>query len=230
MLAKKSQGRRLSFILGFSAGVMLYMALSEILPEASAGLWRSLGRRGEALALLIFLAGLMLPACFACLPPSFSGAGARRSGLSLALALALHNAPEGFALFTVALADPLSGIAVAGAVILHNIPLGMALAAAVQLDGGSRGKALAYALITGLTGPLGAAAGGAMAWVFEHMLIESTTAVGIPLSFAAGVMLAVALDELLPSARERGGRRLVLAGAAAGMGCAALSLLILRGV
>jgi len=64
----------------------------------------------------------------------------RRMGLFTALAIAIHNFPEGVATFLAALEDPRTGVAIALAVALHNIPEGVSVSVPIFYATGSRGR------------------------------------------------------------------------------------------
>lgn len=145
-----------------------------------------------------------------------------RTGTVTAIALALHNVPEGFATFVAALQSPEIAIPVVAAITLHNIPEGLAVAVPIRRATGSRAKAFWLATMTGLAEPVGA--------VIGYLLLAPLLggeAMGAILAGVAGVMVFVSLDELLPAAEETGEHHTVIYSLIAGMAVMALTLLVL---
>lgn len=147
----------------------------------------------------------------------------KRTGMFTAIAIAIHNFPEGMATFTAALADPSLGIAIAIAIAIHNIPEGIAVAVPIYYATGSRKKAFAHSFLSGLAEPLGALLGFTLLRPFF-----SPALMGILFGVVAGIMVFISLDELLPSAEEYGEHHLSIYGLIAGMAIMAVSLLVLR--
>ena len=79
-----------------------------------------------------------------------------RMGLFTALAIGIHNFPEGLATFLAALQDPHLGVAIAVAIALHNIPEGISVSVPIFYATGNRKKAFVYSLLSGLAEPVGA--------------------------------------------------------------------------
>ncbi|MEE1652064.1 zinc transporter ZupT [Brachybacterium sp. J144] len=145
-----------------------------------------------------------------------------RTGTVTALALALHNVPEGFATFVAALQAPEIAIPVVAAIALHNIPEGLAVAVPVRRATGSRSKAFWLATLSGLAEPVGALVGFLLLAPFL-----SGGAMGAILAGVAGVMVFVSLDELLPAAEETGEHHTVIYSLIVGMAVMAATLLVL---
>lgn len=145
-----------------------------------------------------------------------------RMGLLTALAIAIHNFPEGFATFMTALADPSLAIPIAVAIALHNIPEGIAVAVPVYQATGSRGKALGLAFASGVAEPVGALLGFAL---LAPLL--TGTLFGLIFAAVAGIMVFISLDKLLPTAEKYGGHHLSIYGVVGGMAVMALSLVLL---
>ena len=146
----------------------------------------------------------------------------RRMGIVTALAIAVHNFPEGIATFISALDSAKVGIAVAAAVAVHNIPEGIAVSVPIYFSTGSRKKAFWYSFASGLAEPVGA--------VFAYLLLMPfLTPVLMECTFAvvAGIMVYISLDELLPAAHQYGHSHLAIYGLVAGMAVMALSLILL---
>lgn len=153
-----------------------------------------------------------------------------RMGLFTALAIAIHNFPEGLVTFLSALEDPNLGVAIAVAIALHNIPEGISVSVPIFYATGSRRKAFVYSLLSGLAEPLGAAIGYlALRWLAggEDGAIPSQV-MGVLFGGVAGIMVYISLDELLPASRAYGKGHDSLLGLVAGMFVMALSLLLMQ--
>lgn len=142
-------------------------------------------------------------------------------GLFTALAIAIHNFPEGLATFVSALKDTKLGIAIAIAIAIHNIPEGVAVSIPVFYATGSRKKAFVYSFLSGLAEPVGALIGYAIVFSFFNDIVF-----GVLFASVAGIMVFISLDELLPAAREYGRPHWAAYGLVAGMAVMALSLLL----
>lgn len=231
----------LSVSLGFSAGVMIYVSFVELFPEALHSISGSYGEKnGGWITLAGFFGGIAFIGIIDRLIPSgenpheikkveLMGAKSRerpnklmRVGLFTALAIAIHNFPEGMASFTATLVDPSLGIAIAIAVAIHNIPEGIAVSIPIFYATGNKKKAFWYSFLSGLAEPIGALA----VWMIL-MPFMSETLMGIIFSMIAGIMVFISLDELLPAAEEYGEHHLSIYGLIAGMGVMAASLMIL---
>jgi ZIP family zinc transporter len=145
----------------------------------------------------------------------------RRTGVFTALAIAIHNFPEGLATFASALVNPHLGVAIAVAVAIHNIPEGVAVSVPIFYATGSRGKAFIYSFASGLAEPV-----GAMVGYLVLMPFLSDRLFGLLFAGVAGIMVFISFDELLPAAEEYGEHHLSLYGLIGGMVVMALSLLL----
>ena len=152
-----------------------------------------------------------------------------RMGLFTALAIAIHNFPEGLATFLAALQDPGLGVAIAIAIALHNIPEGISVSVPIYYATGSRRKALFYSLLSGLSEPVGAG----IAYLGLRLLVGTGNGVipsqvmGILFGGVAGIMVYISLDELLPTSRAYGKGHDSLLGLIGGMVVMAVSLLLM---
>lgn len=142
-----------------------------------------------------------------------------RTGLFTALAIAIHNFPEGLATFISALQEPSIAIPIVVAIAIHNIPEGLAVSVPIYYATGSKKKALFYSFASGLSEPLGALIGYAILMPFMSDMVF-----GIVFALVAGIMVFISIDELLPSARAYGEHHLCIYGLVAGMAVMALSL------
>jgi zinc transporter, ZIP family len=150
-----------------------------------------------------------------------------RMGLFTALAITIHNFPEGLATFLAALHDPSIGLAIAIAVALHNIPEGISVSVPIYYATGSRKKALLYSFLSGLAEPLGAGFAYLLLLVFVGDNGIPPQMMGILFGAIAGIMVYISLDELLPTSRAYGKGHDSIYGLVAGMLVMALSLLLM---
>ncbi len=144
-----------------------------------------------------------------------------RMGVFTALAIAVHNFPEGLATFVSALQDPSIAIPIVAAIAIHNIPEGIAVSVPIYQATGSRKKAFFYSFISGLAEPVGALIG----WLIL-MPVMNDVVFGIIFAGVAGIMVFISVDELLPAAREYGEHHISIYGLIAGMMVMAVSLLL----
>lgn len=153
-----------------------------------------------------------------------------RMGLFTALAIGIHNFPEGLATFLAALQNPGLGIAIALAIALHNIPEGISVSVPIFYATGNRKKAFAYSMLSGLAEPVGAG----IAYLVLLLFLGGDGAVippqlmGVLFGGVAGIMVYISLDELLPTSRAYGKGHDSLYGLVAGMVVMALSLLLMQ--
>jgi len=122
----------------------------------------------------------------------------QRMGLNTAAAIAIHNFPEGLATFVATLAEPSVGATLAIAIGIHNIPEGLCVALPIYYATGNRWKGFLWALLSGISEPIGAFIG----WC----IIKSTGAdmslvvYGVLFGLVAGMMIMIVILELLPTA------------------------------
>ena len=239
LFGSRFQPRLLSLALSFSAGVMLFVSFVEIYPKARQAMTAALGAQaGHGATLLAFFAGI---AAFALLDrllpehalqsdalastrpvPPGSSAALLRTGLFTALAIAIHNFPEGLATFVAAIASPRLGLGIAIAIAIHNIPEGLAIAVPIQQATGSRLQAMGLSFASGLAEPIGALVGyGLLRQLFNEVVF------GCIFASVAGMMVYLCFDELLPSARSHGAHGLMMAGVVSGMAVMGLSLVLI---
>jgi len=144
-----------------------------------------------------------------------------RMGMFSALAIGIHNFPEGLATFVAALKDPSLGVPIAVAIAIHNIPEGIAVSVPIYFATGNKKKAFFYSFLSGLAEPVGALVGYMILMPFL-----SDTVFGIIFAGIAGIMVFISLDELLPAAQKYGEHHLSIYGLISGMGVMAISLLL----
>jgi ZIP family zinc transporter len=243
--SKKINEKFLAAALGFSAGVMIYVSLIEMFAEAKASLENLYGpARGFTYTTLAFFTGMALIAIIDKLVPSAKNphevqdlvelekmeadeknkkSELYRTGLLTALAIAIHNFPEGFANFIGALEDPSLGISIGIAIAIHNIPEGISVSVPIYYATGNKKRAIGYSFLSGLSEPLGALV---CYFILSTFITESMF--GLAFALIAGIMVFISLDELLPTAEKYGEHHIVIYGLIAGMGVMALSLLVLH--
>ena len=145
-----------------------------------------------------------------------------RSGILTAIALAIHNFPEGLAMGVAVQESAQYGVVLMAAIALHNIPEGVAVAAPIQAGNGGRFKATMIAMLTGLTEPLGA--------LFALLVLGSFLTpfmVGCSLAFVGGIMTVVSYRELIPQALAQNRPKHMIVGALFGAAVMQTSLLLL---
>ena len=228
----------LALTMGFSGGVMIYVSFVELLPQACLALTDDFGRvKGTWWGVGAFFGGLILMAAIDRLVPEAGNPHEphtveemtmdqgnpklMRMGVLTALAIGIHNFPEGLATFMTAISDPVLGVSITVAIALHNLPEGIAVSVPIFYATGSRKKAFWLSFLSGLSEPVGAVLGFALLRPFFNQ-----TVLGLTLGAVAGVMVFISLDELLPTAREYSQGHMSLYGLIAGMALMALSLLI----
>lgn len=220
----------LSISLGFSAGVMIYVSMIEIFADAKETLTSELGNLGYPFTVLAFFAGMLIIAIIDKLVPSEENpheihnekTKLKRLGVFTALAIGIHNFPEGMATFVSALQDPAIAFPIVVAIALHNIPEGIAVSIPIYHATGSRKKAFLYSFASGLAEPIGALIG----WLVLAPIMNDAI-YGILFAGVAGIMVFISFDELLPAAREYGEHHLSIYGLVGGMVFMAISLLLL---
>jgi ZIP family zinc transporter len=221
----------LSVSLGFSAGVMIYISFMELLASSMETL-------GQLPGLIAFFIGI---ACIGLIdllipeaenPHEYKGLedtstrrtdeSLMRTGVLTALAIGIHNFPEGLATFGTALSDVRLGLFIAVAIAIHNIPEGISVSMPIFYATNSKGKAFFYSFLSGVAEPLGAIVGYLILMPFL-----SENLIAYLLAFVAGIMIYISVDELLPMAHRYGHEHTVLAGIVSGMFVMAFSLLLL---
>lgn len=252
LFKKKISSNFLAGALGLSAGVMIFISLAELFPEAQAMISDIGLPHGEAFVLIAFFVGMGIitlidftipeyenpheasglslsdkTAAVGVLEHTGNEKALHRLGLLSALAIAVHNFPEGIATFIGALNDPEMGAGITFAISIHNIPEGIAVAIPIYYATKSKGKALLYATLSGLSEVVGAALCLAITAIFGIELTGGSPAFPLVLSAVAGIMIYISLDELLPTAEKYGKHHIAIAGVVGGMALMGISLLIM---
>ena len=253
LFKKKLSSNTLAASLGLSAGVMVFISLAELFPEAQKEI-ASLGsiKYGEAWTLLAFFAGMGIIMLIDFLVPDYenpheasglsletktaatgmldqagNAKALHRLGLMSAMAIAIHNFPEGIATFIGALNDPQMGAGITFAIAIHNIPEGIAVAIPIYYATKSKGKALLYATLSGFSELIGALICIAVTAIFGVELSAGGPVFPLILAAVSGIMIYISLDELLPTAEKYGKHHVAIAGVVGGMAIMGVSLLIM---
>jgi len=145
-----------------------------------------------------------------------------RTGLFTALAIGIHNFPEGLATFGTALGNIRLGIVIAIAIAIHNIPEGISVSIPIFYATKSKKKAFIYSFLSGLAEPIGAIVGYFILLPFLSDIVLVSL-----LAFVAGIMIYIAIDELLPMAHQYGHSHTVISGVILGMVVMAISIILL---
>jgi len=258
---KKPKAEYLSFTLGLSGGVMVYVSFVELFPQAIEKISLSLGDLfGELWGVGFFFIGITCMFLIDQFIPEVENphhivvmmedsAGTQqtggvtehnhdanttltdtakkdlmKTGLVTALAIAIHNFPEGLATFGTALSDISLGIVIMVAIALHNIPEGISVSIPIFYATGSRKKAFWYSFLSGVAEPFGALIGYIILFSFLNDQI-----IGGMLGFIAGIMVYISLDEILPTAQRYDKKgHLTITGIVVGMIIMAISLVLLK--
>nr|WP_321501483.1 zinc transporter ZupT [uncultured Dethiosulfovibrio sp.] len=257
--AKRTNFRFLSISTGFSAGVMLYVSFVEIFFKGSEALSEVYGDYwGEWINVGAFFGGIILIGLIDAFIPQAENPHEVRSekavaplhsdeaspvqrenqedhklmrmGLFTALAIGIHNFPEGLATFLAALHDPSVGVVIAVAIALHNIPEGISVSVPIYYATGDRKKAFFYSFLSGLAEPIGAliAYGGIVLFSGGSGTAVPQEVMGILFAGVAGIMVYISLDELIPTSNAYGKGHDSMIGLVGGMAVMALSLLMMR--
>ncbi len=233
--ARKSNARLLAFGLAFAGGAMIYISLVEIF-------WKSLidfskvfeDKEAYTYATLSFFAGVAMLVLIDRLIPNPHNtltipgkdkdrAHLKRVGLMAALAITVHNFPEGMATFFATLEEPIVGSSLAFAIAVHNIPEGVSIAIPVYYATGDKRKTLLACGVSALAEPAGALLGYAILAPFLTPIVF-----GSVFGIIAGAMVFLSMDELLPTAKRYATGHDAVYGMVIGMAVIALSLVLFR--
>lgn len=231
---RKKDFKKIAFAMAFSAGVMIYVSFADILPMASEMFERTFkdsANLAKGAPLLMFFVGALLAGLIDAFVPEHidtkmidgdvSSSKISRVAIMAAIALAIHNFPEGLSVFFTTLEDTRLGVALGIAIMLHNIPEGISVALPIFHTTGSRKKAFWIATFSGLVEPL-----GAICAYFILMPVLSPALIGACMAATAGIMVFIALDELLPMAKQYDDQHTAIVGVFLGMLIIAISSFI----
>lgn len=245
---KYNNKKILSIGLGFSAGVMIYVSFVEILAKSRDSFLQIYENEpiAEFLMVVCFFLGIIISAFIDFIIPKdvnpheirkdrdiarlklnkkekLNKLALKRTGIFTAIAIAIHNFPEGFATFISSINDISLGIPIAFAIAIHNIPEGIAVSLPIYQATNNRKKAFLYATLSGLAEPLGAIIGFFL--LFQFM---SNATLAISFGLIAGIMIFISFDELLPAARAYGNTHTAIWGICLGMLVISMSLVAFK--
>lgn len=242
LFAKRTSKHFLSLSLGFSAGVMIFISLTELYPSALESVQEIYEpKTASILVFVAFFVGMGLIALIDKLIPSFENphdlklsdnleveklnkSKLHRMGILSAIAIGIHNFPEGIATFIAGLSSTDISYPITFAIALHNIPEGIAVFVPIYFATNSKKKAFGLSLLSGLAEPIGAL----FALLAITMFFEIDAALmGLLFSFVAGIMVFISFDELIPTSKVYGTHHTSVYGLIAGMFVMALSLMFL---
>ena len=233
---KRNNLKILATGLGFSAGVMIYMSLTEILKESKEFTTQYFGSHAALITFVGFFVGIIIAGLIDYFLPAHFGnelidknpeeiseedEKTKKAGFLTAIAISLHRFPEGLTMFLVASTNIKLGIPLAIAIAIHNLPEGIAIGLPMYHATGKKRYAMLFSTIAGLAGPIGAIIGFGLIKIFMPQM-----AIGILFAMVAGIMVYISLDTLLPTAREYGENHDVMGGILAGMFFIGLGLLL----
>ncbi len=249
---KQNSLKFLSFGLGLSAGVMIFVSLVDLYPEACNMIKNQFGDNYLWLAVLCLTLGMMSAVLIDFFIPDhiqgqmlskqlganenncdstdcvhdenavISIGKIKKAGIITAIVVALHNLPEGLATFFISSQDAMIGLGVVIAIAIHNIPEGMAISIPVYQATHSKRKAFLYSFLSGMAEPIGGVVGFSLVQAFFPNLC-----IGILFAFVAGIMTYISLDTLLPLSRDYDTGHYSISGVVVGilvMGCTLVML------
>lgn len=210
---KRTNIKALSVGLGFSAGVMIFLSFTEILKNSNELLVKFFPNNSQWLVFLGFIFGLIVAVLIDYFMPdhieddlfgSLDGCPhqhrkIRRAGLLTAIAICIHNFPEGMATFFVSSQNLTLGFTVAVAIAIHNIPEGIAVALPIYHATGKKRLAIWYTFLSGISEPIGAI----IALIALHYFLPQA-AIGFLFASVAGIMVYISFDTILPLSRDYG--------------------------
>lgn len=247
----KDESRILAFGLGFSGGVMIYLSFVEILPKSVEYFAKANESiNASAFGVIFFFIGMLIAFGIDFIIPKdvnphelktqdevycelanksqyvssndIHKHRIHRTAVFTAIAITIHNFPEGFATFVSALDNFTFGLSIAIAVAIHNIPEGLAVSLPIYHATGNKKQALKLTFLSGLAEPVGAVAGY---FILAPILGDYTLAVGF--GVIAGIMVFISIDSLLPNSKLSTKGHESVIGVLFGMGIMALSLILL---
>ena len=238
-ITKKDNLKTLSIGLGFSAGVMIFISLVDIVPNSEVLLKQNFPHMFKWLVFGGFITGLLVSILIDYFLPDHVDSEEllnpddpdasnhnhyklKRAGFMTALAICIHNFPEGMATFLTTTQNITLGISVAFAIAIHNIPEGIAVALPIYHVTGKKRYAMLYAALSGITEPIGALVGMMLFNMFVPQVM-----IGFLMASVAGIMTYISFDTLLPLSKEYGNWHYTVIGIISGLLFIWMSLIIL---
>lgn len=250
---KENSLKFLSFGLGLSAGVMLFISLVDLYPESCEMIKSQLGENYLFLAILFFAIGILTAVLIDYFIPDhlqsqmftkqlganeqhidstdckedenaiISIGKIKKAGILTAVVVAIHNLPEGLATFFLTAQDVMLGIGIVIAIAIHNIPEGMAISIPVYQATHSKRKAFLYSFLSGMAEPIG----GIVGFVIIKSLFPNLC-IGILFSLVAGIMTYISLDTLLPLSKDYDTGHYSISGVVIGLLVMGIALVLLE--
>lgn len=234
---KRNDIKALSVGLGFSAGVMIFLSFTEIINNANDLLIKFFPNNSKWVVFAGFAFGIAIAVLIdyfmpdhieedlfdskeTCLPEHHK---IKRAGLLTAVAICIHNFPEGMATFFVSNQNLALGFTVAMAIAIHNIPEGIAVALPIYQATGKKRLAIWYTFLSGISEPIGAI----LALVALHYFLPQA-AIGFLFASVGGIMTYISFDTILPLSREYGEGHFSMLGIVSGILFIWTSLLIIK--
>lgn len=238
-LSKSDNKRFLSAALGFSAGVMIFISFMEMMPMAQENFMTTMSdAKAQWMVLVSFFGSMAVFGLISHLVPEADEPheikteeemeekshelALEQVGLKSALAVGIHNFPEGMVTFMTSLLDPAMGVSIAIAIAMHNIPEGIGVAAPIYFATNDKKRALWLTFLSGVSEPIGA--------ILAYLLLRpflTPTLFGVVFAAISGIMVLISFDELLPASRAYGETHLSLLGLIFGMMVMGASLVVL---
>lgn len=238
-LSKSDNKRFLSAALGFSAGVMIFISFMEMMPMAQENFMTTMSdAKAQWMVLVSFFGSMAVFGLISHLVPEADEPheikteeemeekshelALEQVGLKSALAIGIHNFPEGMVTFMTSLLDPAMGVSIAIAIAMHNIPEGIGVAAPIYFATKDKKRALWLTFLSGVSEPIGA--------ILAYLLLRpflTPTLFGVVFAAISGIMVLISFDELLPASRAYGETHLSLLGLIFGMMVMGASLVVL---
>lgn len=234
---KRTNIKALSVGLGFSAGVMIFLSFTEILQTSNKMLMTYFPKHSQWLVFAGFALGILVAFLIDYFIPEHIDEDLfstyenctkqkhkmRRAGLLTAIAISIHNFPEGMATFFVSTQNLTLGLSVAMAIALHNIPEGIAVALPIYHASGKKRLAVWYSFLSGISEPIGAVLG-----MFILQKFLPVYSVGLLFAAVAGIMVYISFDTLLPLSKDYGDGHYSVFGIMSGIFVIWVSLLLLN--
>ena len=220
---KKPKLSYLSLGMGFAAGVMIFISLTELLGESIENIGYNYAIISFFVGILIiYLIDILIPHSYEAENPPCKKKELERCGRLVAVGITIHNIPEGMIVLFSSIVDIRLGLIVAIAIAIHNIPEGIAIAMPIYYATGNKIKAFSYAAFSGIAEPIGAIIAYLFLMNFLNVFI-----LNIILAAVAGIMVFISFDELLPNALKYEKHHITIAGVFIGMAVMAVSLAVI---
>jgi zinc transporter, ZIP family len=221
---KKPKLSYLCISFGFSAGVMIFISFAELLNQGI----RSIGFLYATMSFFagilgIYLIDVLIPHIYEEETYGKKRQKLNRVAMLLFIGIAIHNFPEGVAVFFSTISNVSLGMLMALAIVIHNIPEGIAVSVPIYFATRNKRKAFLYSILSGLAEPIGAILSFAVLSSFLNEFV-----LGVILSATAGIMIFISFDELLPYAYKHKNQHHSILGMFLGMFVIAISIYLLQ--